>query len=133
VPEDPTTEGEEPTTVGEEPAPLVTIEESSAMCVADPTNLEPESNLEPGVPSLTAKALGDGKVAVSETEYEENCGYVLTPVVSVEPGTVTISYETSGEAADCVCAFTIDTTLAGLTPGEWTIVSGELSATVDVI
>lgn len=117
-------------TGGETP---VTVEDPRAMCMGNPLLPDFEQSTPPvAAPALMAQALGGGKVAVTETEYEENCGFTLTPVASAEAGTVTVTYETAGEPADCLCSFTIEYTLTGLTPGAWTIQSGALSTMVDV-
>lgn len=111
----------------------VSVEDSRSMCMGNPLLPDLDANPPPvAAPALMAQALGGGKVAVTETEYEDNCGYTLTPVVVADAGTVTITYDTTGDEADCICLFTIDYTLAGLPPGTWTIVSGALSAMVDV-
>lgn len=109
------------------------VEDAQAMCVGHPLFPDDLHTPPAAAPALTAKALGGGAVAVQETEYEDSCGYTFTPVI-LEAGaaTLTLGYETSGEPADCICLFTIDFTLTGLSPGTWTIVRGDLSVIVDV-
>jgi hypothetical protein len=110
----------------------VTVENPSAVCEGNPLLPDDLHTPTAGAPMLTAMALGGGKVAVTEIEYEENCGFTLTPVAAVEAGVISIAYETEGEPADCVCLFKVEYTLGGLPPGSWTINSGELSTMVDV-
>ena len=115
--------------------PNIVAESTDQVCEGQPGALLPDQLHTPplAAPALTATALGAGEVAVKETEHAENCGYTLTAVPELsDANTITLTYQTMGEIADCECSFTIDVKLSGLTPGSWTIKSGALEATVDV-
>lgn len=113
----------------------IVVDDTQRVCEGNPGGLLPGDLHTPplSAPGLVVTPLGGGKITISETEYVENCGYEFTAVPELTaPNTLSITYQAMGEIADCECNFTIDSTLSGLSPGTWTIESGELTAMVDV-
>lgn len=111
----------------------ISVEGPTAVCdKGDPIEASTGGTTGGDVPSLTVTPLGGGKVDVSEVAFSATCCLTLTPEISVDGASIAITYAESGEPCDCICSYTIHFTLVDVPVGAWTIVSGSLSAEVDV-
>lgn len=104
----------------------VTVEMSSAVCEDSGALQASTGGVQP--PSLSATYLDTDRVAVQETGFEATCCLTLTPELVIETGTITVTYAESGDPCDCICNYTIDYILRKVPKGDWTLVSGPLSA-----
>lgn len=103
---------------------VVVVEGPTSLCDENDPNMVP--------PTLMAVAGGPGKIDVTETGYETSCCLELDPSAKIDGMTINIDYTEVGDPCDCICYYTINYTLSGVTSGTWSVVSGGQSVDVDV-
>ena len=139
-----------PTTTGDTTGPettatptttdVSTTDQTSTGCAGDcgvvvvegPTSLCDENDPSMVPPTLMAVAGGPGKIDVTETGYETSCCLELDPSAKIDGMTIHIDYAEVGDPCDCICYYTINYTLSGVTSGTWSVVSSGQSVDVDV-
>ncbi len=117
--------------------PVLSIEQSRSD-TPPPTNDVGVSNftamcdedIQAGVSTLALTDLGAGAVQVQHTNVEENCCSEPMPRPTIFENRLVIDYQGDQLQCNCICSYTMNYTLSGLTDGLWTI---EASGNVETI
>lgn len=85
--------------------------------------------------TLVLESPGPGQLKISEVGYDQACNITVMPVVSFGPNnSIIVSYNIQGAPeGDCICKFTITTTLNDVPPGKWTVYLGPFQESIDVL